>query len=51
MLKIYSIIIMSYNCDICNFKSERSHDLKVHERTIKHLKNIGLIGLYKKEKK
>lgn len=41
---------MSYNCEICKFKSERSYDLKVHERTIKHLKNIGLAGLNKKSK-
>lgn len=41
---------MSYNCDICNFKSERSYDLKVHERTVKHLKKLGLVVLSKKSK-
>lgn len=41
---------MGYNCDVCNFKSERSYDLKVHERTVKHLKNLGLADLKKKEK-
>lgn len=41
---------MSYNCIICNFKSERSYDLKVHERTVKHLKNMGLVDINKKQK-
>lgn len=38
---------MSYTCNLCDFKTERSYDLKVHERTVKHLKNVGLVTLEK----
>ena len=38
---------MEYICEICNYKTDRSHNLKVHNTTIKHLKKSGLYELGK----
>lgn len=47
--KIYAYIniidrirYMIYFCELCNFKTERSYDMKVHKLCTKHLKNVGL---------
>jgi Mn-dependent DtxR family transcriptional regulator len=40
---------MEYICKICNYKTDRSHNLKLHNTSIKHLKKSGLIE-YEKHK-
>lgn len=40
---------MEYICEICNYKTDRSHNLKLHNTSVKHLKKSGLIE-YKKHK-
>lgn len=34
--------MISYFCELCEYKTDRSHDMKVHLRCKKHLKNVGM---------
>lgn len=38
---------MEYTCELCNFKTARAYDLKVHNQTVKHKRNVGIIELEK----
>lgn len=41
---------LEYTCEICNYKTDRPYNLKLHEKSIKHLKNVGKME-YNKMKK
>lgn len=40
---------MIYKCELCNYKTDRAYDLKVHKSSIKHLKNEGEIEFEKQK--
>lgn len=44
---IYIVNIMIHSCNICEYNTNRSYDLKVHESSVKHLRNVKLADIQK----